>query len=519
MRYLLTEEQARAAEANAVSAGETLAELMQRAGAAVAAEVTSFVPDGRVVVMAGPGNNGGDGWATARSIHQSGRSVLVLTSAEPDDMSSPAREAVREAIEAGVPWLHVDDGAEAAAGLTGAAVVVDALLGIGLHGAPRQPYADFIKAVGDVGAPVVSIDVPSGIDSDTGIALGHAVRADVTVTFSAPKVGCALQPGASFAGRLVVIDIGVGKAFLTFDGALESWDTSDYADCLPHPRWDDRKGTRGRVLVVGGTPGLTGAVCLAARGALRSGAGYVSVAVPEPAMRVIEVKLTAPVKLSLPAGEDGALRPEAVETVLEASTRADAVVLGPGLGRADSTCEAVRALVSRLEVPLLIDADALYALGDDLSLVAARIAPTVLTPHSAEAARLLGTTPELVDADRVAAARALAVGTATAVLKGPATLVAEGGRVVVNPTGGPGLATLGTGDVLSGVVGALLARGMLSIDAAALGTFLHGASGDAATVDLTAVCCTAEDVVEYLPAAVRPLMHAFQTDTRRKDDR
>jgi NAD(P)H-hydrate epimerase len=432
-------------------------------------------------------------------------------------MASPAREAVRDAIEAGVPWLHVDGGVDAAAALKGAAIVVDGLLGIGLHGVPRQPYADLIRAVDEADAPVVSIDVPSGVDSDTGVALGSAVRADVTVTFSAPKIGCVLKPGGTLAGELVVVDIGVAPALLHIAGAPESWDVADYANCLPHPRWDDRKGTRGRVLIVGGTPGLTGAVCLAASGALRSGAGYVSVAVPEPAMRVIEVKLTAPVKLALPADADGALLPEAVERVLEASTRADAVVLGPGLGRAESTCEAVRAIVAKLEVPLLIDADALYALGDDLSGVAARIAATVLTPHSAEAARLLGTTPELVDADRPASVRALSVGSVTAVLKGPATLISQEGRIVVNPTGGPGLATLGTGDVLSGVVGALLARGMLPLDAAVLGAYLHGASGDAAAQDLSAVCCTAEDVVDYLPHAIRPLMDAYRAGTSRKD--
>jgi ADP-dependent NAD(P)H-hydrate dehydratase / NAD(P)H-hydrate epimerase len=519
MRYLLTEDQARTAEAGAVAAGATLAGLMGKAGAAVAAEVSALVADGRVVVAAGAGNNGGDGWVTAQRLHESGRDVLVLTSAEPDDMSSPAREAVRDAIEAGVPWLHVDGYVDAAAALAGATIVVDALLGIGLHGTPLQPYADLIRAISDSSAPVVAIDVPSGVDSDTGVTLGPAVQADVTVTFSAPKVGCVLQPGASLSGELVVADIGIDPALLRFDGAPESWDVADYAQCLPHPHWDDRKGTRGRVLVIGGTPGLTGAVCLAAGGALRSGAGYVSVAVPEPAMRVIEVKLTAPVKMALPSDADGALLPAAVDAVLDASTRADAVVLGPGLGRADSTCEVVRALVARLEIPLLIDADALYALSDDLSGIAARIAPTVLTPHSAEAARLLGTTPELVDADRPAAVRKLAVGSVTAVLKGPATLIAEGGRTVVNSTGGPGLATLGTGDVLSGIVGALLARGMLPIDAAVVGTYLHGASGDAATRDLTAVCCTAEDIVAYLPQAVRPLMDAYRTNTHWKDAR
>ena len=292
------------------------------------------------------------------------------------------------------------------------------------------------------------------------------------------------------------------------NGQRESWGMSDYARLVPRSRSDDHKGTRGRLLVVGGAPGLTGAACLAASGALRAGAGYVTVAVPAPSLPVVEIKLTAPVKLGLPAGADGTLAPGAVDAVLEASRSADAVVLGPGLGRSAATAEAVRELVKRVRVPLLIDADGLHALGTDLSLIAARTAPTVLTPHAGEAARLLGSTRAEVDADRDGAARALAVGMAAVLLKGPSTLIAAGDRLVVNPSGGPELATLGTGDVLSGIVGALLSRSMPALEAAALGAYVHGLAGAAAARRLTPVCCTAEDVVAYLPEAFRPLLAA-----------
>jgi hydroxyethylthiazole kinase-like uncharacterized protein yjeF len=286
----------------------------------------------------------------------------------------------------------------------------------------------------------------------------------------------------------------------------ESWEASDYARLVRRPQPSDHKDTRGRVLVVGGAPGLTGAVCLAADAALRAGAGYVTVAVPAPSLRVVEIKLTVPVKIALPAQADGTLLPEAAEVVVRAARQADAVVLGPGLGRSDATASVVRDLVARLTLPLLLDADALHALGSDLSLVAARTAPTVLTPHAGEAARLLGITRDAVDADRDGVAQALAVGSATALLKGPGTLVAGAGRLVLNPSGGAGLATLGTGDVLSGIVGTLLAQGTPSLEAAALGAYLHGLAGEAAAEDLTAVCCTAEDVVAYLPEAFRPLL-------------
>lgn len=289
-------------------------------------------------------------------------------------------------------------------------------------------------------------------------------------------------------------------------GAPERWTTAEYARLLRAPAPSDHKGTRGRVLVIGGAPGLTGALCLAAMGALRCGAGYVTVAVPFPSMTIVETKLTAPVKLGLSADGSGSLDPCAVDEVLQAAARADAVVLGPGLGRSYPTACAVRELVALLDVPLVLDADALFALGSDLSLVHARVAPTVLTPHSGEAARLLGMTREEVDADREAAARALAVGTSTALLKGPGTLISSGGRTVVNPTGGPELATLGTGDVLAGMIGSVLAQGTPPMEAAALAAYLHGAAGEAAASSLTAVCCTAEDVVAYLPEACRPLI-------------
>lgn len=301
-------------------------------------------------------------------------------------------------------------------------------------------------------------------------------------------------------------------------GAPERWSGSEYARLLRVPGRSDHKGTRGRVLVVGGAPGMSGAVCLAAMAALRSGAGYVTVAVPAPSMTVVETKLTAPVKMGLSADASGSLTECAADEILRAAEHADAVILGPGLGRSASTIRVVRELVALLELPLLIDADALFGLGDDLGTVEGRTAPTVLTPHAGEAARLLGVTREEIEADREGAVRTLAVGSATALLKGHGTLICSGGRTVLNPTGGPELATLGTGDVLAGIIGSLLAQGTAPLQAAALGAYLHGAAGEAAAQRLTSVCCTAEDVVAYLPEACRPLIeggdHSLWRDVR-----
>jgi NAD(P)H-hydrate epimerase len=495
----------RATEADAVAAGTPLATLMERAGAAVAAAVLDRSNGGRTVVVCGGGNNGGDGWVAARVLAEAGRDVTVVSVVEPYRLPDPAESAARRAIESGVRWALSASGPEGAE-LSGADVVVDALLGAGAHGAPHGEYARIIHALRRARARVVAVDLPSGVDADTGAVAGEAVNAEVTVTFGAPKLGCVLQPGASHVGELVVADIGIAGRSLADRRDLEVWDAGDYARLLPLPRWNDTKRTRGRVLVVGGARGMTGAVSLAASGALRAGAGYVTVAVPAPSMPVVEAKLTAPVKLALPAEDDGTLSDDAAAAILGAAAHADAVVLGPGLGRQPSSIDAARAAIATIGAPLVVDADGLFALGSDLDHLAGRTAFTVITPHEGEAARLLGRDAGDVAADRMSAARALQMGETVVVLKGPSTLVAGPGRIAVNRSGGPGLASLGTGDVLSGVIGALLAAGLEPFDAACLGTYLHGAAGDLAARDLTPLSMTAEDVVAYLPRAVRHLL-------------
>lgn len=506
MRQALTAEQVRLAETAAVGRGITLHDLQERAGTALADVVQARALGGRVVVVAGTGNNGGDGWVAARRLRERGQQVIVLAVKEVGDDATPAGQAAREAVAAGVESRVPDSPAMAMIEFADCAVIVDALLGTGSRGEPREPHATLIRAIDDADAVVVSADLPSGVDSDTGAAPGAAVAADVTVTFSAMKVGCLLQPGASLCGEIVLADIGVPEEALVPEDSLEVWDDDEYAELLPPLAIGASKHTRGHVVVIGGAPGLTGAACLAATGALRSGAGYVTVAVPAPSLAVVEMKLTAPVKRALPADVSGALTAAALEAALGVCEAADAVVIGPGLGRAGATLAVVRQLIRRIAVPLVIDADALFALGHDLTVLAERTAPTVLTPHAGEAARLLDLGADVVDADRPAAVRALAQRGCTAVLKGPATLIAEGGRLVVNRTGGPGLATLGTGDVLSGIVATFLAQGLAPLDAAALGVHVHGAAGDAASEDLTPVCCTSEDVVAYLPEAFAALL-------------
>jgi hydroxyethylthiazole kinase-like uncharacterized protein yjeF len=508
----LTAAQSRTAEERAVARGTTLAELMERAGSAVATEAAALAPEGLVAVVTGKGNNGGDGWVAARLLHDAGRDVRVLALAEPGALAEPAGEAARAALTAGVAWTPVASDEALLLGLADAVLVIDALLGTGAAGAPREPFARAIEAIAESDALVLSVDVPSGVDADTGAAPGAAVAADVTVTFPALKRGLLVGRGARMAGDIVVADIGIQRDDLAFDAVLETWSWDEYRDLLPLPSFDADKRSRGRLLVVGGAPGMTGAACLAVSGALRMGAGYVTVAVPAPSLHVVEIKLTAPVKAPLDWDPDTGLTQTAAERVMELAAAADAVVLGPGLGRLPGTVEAVQRLVEELTCPLVLDADGLHALGASPGRVASRSAATVLTPHSGEAARLLGWDSAAdADADRPAAAASLAAAAGprgVAVLKGPRTLIAGSGRLVVNLTGGPALATLGTGDVLAGMCGALLAQGSDPLDAAALAAHLHGAAGDLAAGALTPVCSTAEDVLTYVPGAVRALLAA-----------
>jgi ADP-dependent NAD(P)H-hydrate dehydratase / NAD(P)H-hydrate epimerase len=426
---LLTADEVRRAEE---AYDGSLDELMERAGRAVADVVLARFP-GRVAVVCGGGNNGGDGRVAARALGDAGRQVTVV-------------DAYGE--------LGEHD------------VIVDALLGIGLKDAPRDEAARMIERINASGKPVVAVDVPSGVDASTGEVAGAAVYAAVTVTFGAAKVGLAVAPGRFHAGSVQVAGIGLAPG--AHEHALVP--AAALAD-VPRKAPSSTKYRAGSVLVVGGSRGLTGAPMLAALAAFRADAGYVAVAAPESCLPAIEGRLLEAVKRPLPEDSAGRLLPRAADAVLEAAERAGAVAIGPGLGRSDGTRELVRILLERLELPVVLDADGLWEL-DPFE----RRAPTVLTPHAGELARLLGATAEEVDAHRLEAVRRAASRFGSVVLlKGADSLVAaprEG--VLVAAYGRPSLATAGTGDVLTGVVAAFLAKGLAARQAAAAAAVAHG---------------------------------------------
>jgi NAD(P)H-hydrate epimerase len=484
MLPVLTPAEMAARDAAAIAGGVSEATLVDRAGGAVARGARRLLGGAygrRVVIVCGKGNNGADGRVAAERLAGWGARVdrFDLAGRDQPGLDPPAFDRT---------------GLDRALGRAGLAI--DAMFGTGFNGPLAGDAAYAADALTAAGCPVLAVDIPSGVDGLTGAVRGTAVAAVATVCLAALKPGLVLYPGAAFAGDVDVADIGIDTH--TPPPPLGLTEEADVAAWLPRRGPDSHKWSVGGVYVVGGSQGMTGAVMLSARAALRAGAGIVVAGLPGDAAILAsggEV-ITRP----LAATSSGALDEAAVKEILDGLDRFRALVVGPGLGRATATVAAVRRLVAEAHVPLVLDADGLNALDGDIDLLARRPAATVVTPHAGEYARLAG---EKVGDDRVAAARRLAERAgAIVVLKGSRTVVADPtGRAAINPTGGPWLATAGTGDVLSGVVGALAAGGLPAFRAAAAGAWLHGKAADSAGH----AGLVAGDLVDALPSVLARL--------------
>jgi NAD(P)H-hydrate epimerase len=459
--------------------GIPAAELMEAAGTALAEAVAGLAPQGPVRIVCGKGNNGGDGEVAARRLRGMGFEV----------------EAVN---------LWSDDAPEDLDGwLAGSGAVVDAIFGTGFQGAPREPAAVAIEAINRCGAPVIACDIASGVDASSGEVEGAAVEADLTVTFHGAKLGQRIAPGKWHTGELAVVPIGIPAGA---PGEPEGGTISPVVLALA-PRRGPRstKFSSGQVAIAGGSRGLTGAVRMSSLAAIRAGAGYATVAVPAELEPVFEAGEPEVMSVGCPGG-DGCLALASVKAVLRTFEPAAACVLGPGMGRDPGSVELAREVVGAIEAPLVIDADGLNAFAGQLDRIAARRAPTVLTPHAGELGRLLERDSEAIAAHRLASVReaAKAAG-AVVVLKGDDTIVSDGERVAVNAISAPALATAGSGDVLSGVVAALLARGLEPFAAASAAVVAHARAGrDAAARIGTAESVIATDVIDSIAVGLRP---------------
>ncbi|MEO6859925.1 MAG: NAD(P)H-hydrate dehydratase [Solirubrobacteraceae bacterium] len=496
---LLDAEQQRATDAWAIEQrGIPGLELMERAGTGLAALVQARAPEGRVVVVCGKGNNGGDGLVVARLLRAQGRDAEVLLLAEPEEVHGDARTNLeRLAGPAPTPFT--------AAALDGAAVIVDAILGTGFSGSPRQPAAGAMEAINGAGASgslIIACDVPSGVNASTGEIAGPAVRASATATFHAGKSGLWIAPGKAYAGHVEVIDIGIpaGAPVEPYAGLIGA----GVLQTIPRRGRESTKFAAGSVLVCGGSRGLTGAPCMSCEAAMRAGAGYVTALVPESLNIVFELRLLEVMTVPLP-DRDGALQPAGADTVRSRAGRSGALVLGPGVGRAQETVELIRDLARTAEIPLVLDADGLNAHAGRLEALAARPAGAVLTPHAGELGRLLERESDEIERHRLCAVReAAARARVVVVLKGDDTLVAEpGGSVAISRGGASALATAGTGDVLSGVVAAFLAKHMDPFLAASAAVFVHTRAGQISARRIGIEGVIARDVIESLPEALQ----------------
>jgi len=472
-------------------------DLMETAGRAVAEAAAELSPSGPVRVVCGKGNNGGDGFVAARLLTDLGYEADALLLGRVGDLEGDAAENAGRLEE--VREIEAEELPDA---LAGSGVVIDALLGTGFSGEVREPAASAIRAINDCDAPVLACDIPSGVDGETGEVQGDAVRAAVTVTFHGPKTGHLVRPGKEHAGKLVTAPIGIPEG----GPATRAGVISDKVLAQAPTRGaGSTKFSSGNVVIVGGSRGLTGAVCLAAGAAGRAGAGYVTAAVPAELEQIFETKLTETMTVACPS-DDGALSVLALDDVADACDRAGAVVIGSGMGRADGTFELAQGLTGALEVPIVIDADGLNSLAARLAFLRGRIEPTILTPHEGELARLLNRDSEEIREHRLTSAlEAAEASGAIVVLKGDDTIVTDGERIAVNAFSSPALATAGTGDVLAGTVGALVARGMEPFAAACAAVLANARAGAEAARRLgLAESVVAGDVIEALPSGLRP---------------
>jgi len=489
--------------------------LMENAGLAVAGEAKRMLGGARlagrrVAVACGRGNNGGDGLVAARHLANAGADVTVALWAGRGELAGDAATNLGPAEACGarvVEAAGVSDG-DLLGLLRAADLVIDALLGTGARGAPSGELARAVRLVNECGRPVLAVDIPSGLDPDTGATPGDCVRATCTVTLGLPKRGLYLHPGAGTAGRVAVADISLPRHLLDDPGLrVELVEPGWVASLLPHRARDAHKGTCGHVLVVAGSQVYSGAAVLCAMAALRAGAGVVTLGVPECILGIVKSHLAEVIARPLRESKRHALCFEALEQIQELAPAADVVAIGPGLSDDPDAVALARGVAREVARPLVIDADGLRAFSGDLAALRKRRAPTALTPHPGEMARLSGATVAAVRADPIGAAQAAAAAAnCTVVLKGSPTVTAGAdGRAFINSSGNPGLATAGSGDVLTGTIAGLAAQGMDLMLAAVAGVFIHGAAADVAAQSRGERGLVAGDVLAALPAALKRL--------------
>lgn len=486
--------------------------LMERAGFAVAMKIREFFKERKVIVLCGRGNNGGDGLVVARILQNWGYRVKVFLLCEKETLSHDCQIQFNIAKNFNVPMEFRPT--ISFADLHGA-IIVDAIFGTGINKPVSQNLVEIFKLVNNSKSPVFSIDIPSGISSDTGEVLGGAVRADYTITFGLPKIGHVFYPGASYTGRLFTEDIGFPPELLSSADLKVSLIQKDTVSSLIKPREKySHKGDYGHVLIIAGSKGKTGAALMCAKACLRSGAGLVTLGIPESLMGILQSRITEEMTLPLKDDGSGMFSADAIDQILSfISTKIDAVAIGPGIGVSPDTEKLLAEIIKDSPAPLIIDADGINSLSVNTDVLTRKKSAIILTPHPGEMARLCTRAfnsehrNSHIEKDRPSISSKLSCQYGIyVVLKGVPTVIASpDGRVFINTSGNPGMATAGSGDVLTGIIASFVGQGLSPLDASISGVYIHGVAGDVASEQKGEYCMVATDLIKYLPSAFRNL--------------
>ena len=489
-------------------------ELMEAAGSRLVdaiIEQYGDVADQVITIVCGKGNNGGDGFVAGRCLHEKGARIETFLIGHADSVEGDAKANLERAGKVGLYIKEVDSPDDVTID-ENSSIIIDALFGTGFSGDIKAPYDEIIGKINAHPAPVVAVDAPSGLDGATGAVAEPCVRADMTVTFGLPKFGQAVYPGKEYCGLLLVADIGFP------DEAIDQEDIDRHllmedeaAAMLPRRAPDSHKGDFGKLFVLAGSEGYTGAAAMTAEAGLRSGTGLVVLGCPSGLNDIFEQKLTEVITRPLPqVRKRRCLALRGLGEVREMIKWADAVAVGPGIGTYHETRDLIFRLISRLDIPVAFDADALNILGKNMDYLKGHPAPLVISPHPGEMSRLTGKTIEQIQKNRIDIALEFADEfNLVCILKGaPSVIAAPSGLAWINPTGNEGMATAGSGDVLTGLIGGFLAQGLIDIDAAVLGCYVHGKAGDLAMENLGSRGMIAGDILQMVPVALRELVEA-----------
>ena len=455
------------------------------------------IKDKRIAVFCGKGNNGGDGLAIARHLINLGVSCTVFLVCG-SEFSGDALTNYEILSKMGGEIYELFDTDDLKYRIMSYDIIVDAILGTGIKGEIKGIAADVINSINSYSKYTLSVDIPSGVNADDGSVLTTAVKADMTVTFAAYKIGMLSFPGADYCGEIIVENISIPK-YISEHININVTDFETAKEMMPKRTADSHKGDYGKLLIVGGSEGLTGAPALSAKAALKCGTGLITVGIPKSLNGIMEAKLTEP--MTLPLSEtDGHINPDSVQEILKKMESSDALIFGPGIGRSPEISDILKEILKVSKIPVIIDADGLYALSQDMNILSECSCNLIFTPHEMEFSRLTGYPVSDIKKNRLKFSEEFAAEFGvTLVLKGPRTIItAPDGKQYINITGNDGMATGGSGDVLAGMIGAFLARGMHEADAAVLGSYCHGLAGDKAALEVGKDSLTPSDIISVI---------------------